>query len=549
MTTEPNNPTSNPAPTGSHPPPYEAPSSILIIGSGAFGLSTAWTLTQRPEFSQTRLTILDRSPEPGVFPARDAASIDSSRIIRADYADPAYASLASRASEHWRRKTTNPADDLGREGRYSESGLLLAADAGNGDTVRVLGGAEKTQDGNTDGKNKDGVAAPRTVPTALGYAKRSWVNALALAQREGRPLDSIRMLPSPRAIGHISGTGGEFADWGYLNEGSGWADAERCMDWLYRRVLATNRVEFVNGTAERLETASDGRVTGATMKPSAEDGESSRLSADLVIVAAGAWTPSLLDLQSQAVATGQVLAYMHITEEEQAKLEKIPVLLNMSTGHFIIPPCDGVLKVARHGYGYLNPKTVTSKPLGPHPSSNTKSEPTTTNTSKTDTNTNSRPQTISQPHTHLNDPTLAIPPEGEQDLRRALRRLVPWPALHDRPFFRTRLCWYTDTSTGDWIVDYVPGRQGSIFIATGGSGHAFKFLPVLGDSVVDCIVGRRPPEFADKWAWRGGGGALSRSDGNAAEEDVEESIATEDGSRGGRTGLILQEELDRASHD
>ncbi|KAF3358695.1 Solute carrier family 25 member 38-like protein [Verticillium dahliae VDG1] len=99
------------------------PSSILIIGSGVFGLSTALALALRPAYAKTEITVLDRSPEQGVFPSHDASSIDSSRIIRPDYADPAYSALAAAAHHHWRHSP------LGEDGRYTESGMALIADA------------------------------------------------------------------------------------------------------------------------------------------------------------------------------------------------------------------------------------------------------------------------------------------------------------------------------------------------------------------------------------------------------------------------------------
>ncbi|OTA80271.1 hypothetical protein M434DRAFT_228998 [Hypoxylon sp. CO27-5] len=459
------------------PEKYKAPDSILVIGAGVFGLSTALALTKRPEFASTSITVLDRSPEEGVFPARDASSIDSSRIIRADYADPAYSALAAEAQAHWRK--TDPSS-LGGEGRYTESGFILSAD--NGPML--------TKDGR---------------PTGIAYAKKSWINAMALAQAEGRPMSSVRMMAGPTYLSKLTGLG-RFADWGYLNEASGWADAEASMKWFYERVVATGRVKFVNGTAESLETdESTKRVTGARLK------DGSILSADLVIVAAGAWTPTLVDLSQQAVATGQVLGYIDLTEEEQEKLEKSPVILNLSTGLFMIPPRNRVLKFARHAFGYLNPKPVSKPPLG-IPGSSKPS-----------------PSLVSQPHTHLDDENISIPPEGEKALREAVRTMIPWPELQERPFSRTRLCWYTDTATGDWIIDYHPYWQ-NLFVATGGSGHAFKFLPVIGDRVVDSMMGKCPKEFKDKWKWKAVG-------------DVEKAIVTEDGSRGGQPGLILEHEL------
>ncbi|GAW13960.1 hypothetical protein ANO14919_033520 [Xylariales sp. No.14919] len=485
---------------------YKAPRSILIIGSGVFGLSTAYSLARRPEIpSDTPITIIDRSPEPGVFPARDAASIDSSRIIRADYADSAYAELAGEAHTHWRRDNDDPTS-LGGDGRYNESGLLLAAENGvDGATVR-----------------------PDGHPTGLGYTKRSWVNALALAHADGRSLETVRAMLSPFAIGKATGTGGEWADWGYVNTAAGWADATRSMRWLYDRVVETGRVAFVNGTAEALQTQTEKheqRVTGARLA----DGRS--FSADLVIVAAGAWTPTLVDLAGTAVATGQCLAYLRLTDEEQAKLAKIPVCLNLTDGCFVIPPRDNVLKIARHSYGYLNPQPLSHKPLGsPSPAA----------------------RVISQPQTHITDPSTTLPAEGASDLRRALRRMIPWPELAERPFFETRLCWYTDTPTGDWIIDYHPSYKG-LFIATGGSGHGFKFLPILGDKVVDCVLGKCPTQFREKWKWKGSveinGNAtrtMKRAEGGEQVDDdiaVELAVATEDGSRGGKPGLILRNEL------
>ncbi|KAI0863938.1 DAO-domain-containing protein [Xylaria cubensis] len=515
---------------------YEPPESILIIGSGVFGLSTALSLARRPEIpSGTAITVIDRSPEPGVFPARDAASIDSSRIIRSDYFDPAYTKLAGEAQAHWRRDLDDP-ESLGGDGRYHESGLLLAADSG-GD------GATTRPDGH---------------PTGLGYAKRSWVNALALAHSEGRPLSSVRLLPSAFAMGKFIRTDGEWADWGYLNTTAGWADAEKSMQWLYDKVVKTGRVTFVNGVVETLETqtgeppAKEQRVTGVRLS----DGRS--FSADLVIVAAGAWTPSLVDLAGQAVATGQCLAYLQLTDDEQAKLANMPICLNLTDGCFAIPPRNNVLKIARHAYGYLNPQPVSHAPLKSSSSTSPKDG------SGNEGSNKDKPaaKTISQPRTHITDPSISIPAEGASDLRRALRRMIPWPEVAERPFFKTRLCWYTDTATGDWIIDYHPSYR-NLFIATGGSGHAFKFLPIIGEKVVDCLVGRCPEEFREKWKWKGSVGISgniatassekgTESDGEHTqrqvenlEEDlaVEHIVATEDGSRGGKPGLILQDEM------
>jgi glycine/D-amino acid oxidase-like deaminating enzyme len=73
-----------------------APESILIVGSGLFGLSTAWSLTKRPFFDRTAITVVDDAN--GQFPPEDAASVDSSRIVRADYADQGQTATLRRVS-------------------------------------------------------------------------------------------------------------------------------------------------------------------------------------------------------------------------------------------------------------------------------------------------------------------------------------------------------------------------------------------------------------------------------------------------------------------
>lgn len=502
--------TSTSAPTSSALSP---PSSVLIIGSGVFGLSTAYALARRDGFSNTSITVVDRACGPSdggnstpVFPARDASSIDSSRIIRGDYADPAYAALATEALRQW-RKVDSP-DALGAEGRYSESGLVLVANAEPRalDTITAPSSAAADIGASL-------LEQHNAKKTGVDYVRASWENAVALGAQDPELASRIRLLPDADAIREAVGTGGTSGTQGYINRYAGWADAEKSMAWLYERVRRTNRVAFVSGTVTSLETTATA-VTGARLS------DGTVLSADLVILAAGAWTASLLDLSGQATATGQVVAYLPITDEEQASLSQMPILLNLTTGLFIIPPSNNVLKIARHAYGYLNPVTpIATAPLPP--STSAAGRP---------------PKPISYPRTDLTVPSAtSVPPEGHASLRSALREMLPaHAALHDRPFSRERLCWYTDTPTGDFVVSYHPAYGRSLFVATGGSGHGFKFLPVLGDRVIDAVEGRTPAEFADKWAWKERQG-----------EDGGQAVVTEDGSRGGVPGLVLDEEMGR----
>lgn len=463
------------------------PSSVLIVGSGVFGLSTAWALTKRPLFADTAITVVDHAG--GHFPPADCASVDTSRIIRADYVDAHYTALATAAQQEWWRHQGD--DELGGQGRYSESGLVLTAD-------------------------EPAAGAPAAgEKTGMYYTRESWRNVTEYAAKHGYAAERIKVLPDRDALNACLGTDTKPGDWGYLNTLSGWADAAKGMRWLYERVKATGRVEFVDAHVQQLESEGD-RVVGARLA------DGSVLGADVVVAAAGAWTGELIDLRGRVEATGHVLGYIDISDEELAVLRTQPVALNLSSGLFVMPPRERVLKVARHSFGYLNPATVhTALPLSPGRPRG--------------------PMVASRPATLRDGGPLRLPREADADLRRALRDLVPVKGLETRPWRETRLCWYADTRDGDWLVDWHPGWRG-LFVATGDSGHGYKFLPVLGDRVVECMLGRGGALGA-KWRWK------EVDDGDAAGREVDgrfRGLVTRDGSRGGSPGMLLGEELARA---
>lgn len=60
---------------------------IAIIGGGAFGLSTAFELSQQ---GYTDITVFERDAE---IPSRWSAANDLNKIMRAEYEDPWYTEL------------------------------------------------------------------------------------------------------------------------------------------------------------------------------------------------------------------------------------------------------------------------------------------------------------------------------------------------------------------------------------------------------------------------------------------------------------------------
>ncbi|KAF2133141.1 FAD dependent oxidoreductase [Dothidotthia symphoricarpi CBS 119687] len=434
----------------------EIPSSVLIVGSGAFGLSTAWALCRDPQFKNTAITVVDRQ----TFPTPDGSSIDTSRIIRPDYAAAPYTKLATIAQERWRT-------DFATE-HYHQVGLCITAS-----------GIEQT------------------------YVSSSLHNVRAIGT------DKIEVLDSGPEIARACGLEGK-DEWGsgstgYVNWSSGWADAEGAMIWLREEVEKLNRVKFIVASVKKLLiNHTTNTVSGVRLA------DSTHLTADLTILAAGAWTASLIDLRGICKATGQPICYMPISAAEEARLAPHPTLLNLSTGLFMIPPSNRLLKLARHGHGYLNPTTI------PHPESD---DPNNT-------------ITISLPHTHIDNPAQSVPREAQTQCRAFLTAIHPSLSTPSRPFTKTKICWYADTRDGDFLISYHPVYK-NLFVATGGSGHGFKFLPVIGEAIVRCVMGRTPEEFRGRWEW--------------PSERVGEELWRGDGSRGGPVGMVLSEEVARGA--
>ena len=70
-------------------------------------------------------------------------------------------------------------------------------------------------------------------------------------------------------------------------------------------------------------------------------------------------------------------------------------------------------------------------------------------------------------------------------------------ALADAPLVDARVCQYTNTANGDFIVDQHP-EAANLWLLGGGSGHGFKHGPALGELVAESVLGRQlvEPAFA-----------------------------------------------------
>lgn len=220
----------------------------------------------------------------------------------------------------------------------------------------------------------------------------------------------------------------------FYNTNAGWADAGKAISRLASRCAAAG-VSFItgpNGQVTDFEKNADGSIKNVLTV------NGNKVFGDRFICATGAWTASLVPAWNTMLAAGQVVGYLRLTPEETAKLRNMPIWFNFSTGFFCFPPHEGsgYLKTAVHGFGYTqqNENAAVSSPS---------------------------PSAVASRANF-------VPLDGEKRLLAGLRDI--FPELAKRGYERTGLCWYNDTPTGDFILDYHPEHK-NLFIATGGSGQ------------------------------------------------------------------------------
>jgi glycine/D-amino acid oxidase-like deaminating enzyme len=195
----------------------------------------------------------------------------------------------------------------------------------------------------------------------------------------------------------------------------------------------------------------DDRVKGIVL------GSAQRIFGDVVVVAVGAWTPYVLPFTQKFFrATGQPVFHLKPRQPELFAPERFPVFgADISTtGYYGFPLSrEGVVKIANHGPG---------REMSPESSKR------------------------------------AVALQEEQNLREFLSST--FSALADAPIVYTRVCLYCDTNDGHFWIAPDPARRGLI-VATGDSGHGFKFAPILGEIIADAVEGKSNP-LLQKFRWR-----------------------------------------------
>ena len=447
-----------------------SPKSIVIIGAGVFGLCSAASLASR--FPSARITILDKSAS---FPSASAASNDASRIVRPDYgSDALYTKWGLQAIQRWKEFNVREGEEV-----YKECGVLF------------LTKPESMQ-----------------MPPE-GSTKPAPYEAASFRTLQCPPFN-LPLLPihSPKIRRE------HFPFWaecalrsGYFNPFGGHVNAKRATELYLRRITKEHtNVQMRNGVevAELLYASSARRVCVGVRTAAAEV-----ISADLVVVAAGCWTPTLLpELATALCASAQPVVY--VRPHKQAASAN-PTLATRAAAASSAP------SIFASAPSQAIPASDLSVPSAALLSSSSSLRSTPFPVFSFDLSSlgfygfpvDSQSGLVKLGH---HGPGL-LSHGGPDAFRRTLnvaqlaefavfvREHMPHLWMHGE-IAEARTCFYADSFDGHWIIGAQPGVSG-VCVASGGSGHAFKFLPMLSEVIAPLLLGE--PEaapFADRFRWR-----------------------------------------------
>ncbi|EXJ92217.1 hypothetical protein A1O3_00767 [Capronia epimyces CBS 606.96] len=275
----------------------------------------------------------------------------------------------------------------------------------------------------------------------------------------------------------------EDSDWSMVTQclyspTAGWADSAAALQSVMQAAVDLG-VRYVDNGAAKVLFGEHGNCTGAVT----EDGRT--LTADRTILAAGAWIPLLLAESApdvpeihtgeRLIAVGAPMCAVKLSDEQLEKFKECPVnALLAPLAAECIPPGDKGLLKCTYDTGFSN-KVYHEK---------------------------SR-QEMSLPPSKISQSTWSqdIPQTLKDNLKSVKNELFGgW--VDDIEPESYRLCWDGFTLNQDWLICPHP-KADNLYVAGGGSFHGFKFLPVIGELVVQMIKGELDEEMTKRWAWDG----------------------------------------------
>ncbi|TID23853.1 hypothetical protein CANINC_003145 [Pichia inconspicua] len=393
--------------------------SVLIVGCGVFGLSTALELARKGK----HVCVIDKYEPPSPW----SAANDFNKIIRCEYNNKTYAKLAVEALHLWRsdplykksfkecgRLLVTPMNHKQRE-TFESEGIKNIQDLGEGLNYQYLTGSEEVA-------SRFSCFAENNIPNE----------------------QQVKFNPE-----------------------GGLGVSNKTLNDVYNLLKSLPNVRFYfgdNGTAVNIQRKNNGEAIITATSGLLH-------TASIVIIAAGANTGSILNLENQQSATGLFVTHIQLNKSEYMKYAGMPVVYDSEIAYFFPPDSKTkIMKLCVTGSGI---KRVVGDPH----------------------NANSQ---ISLPRYHNENPKDTIPLDLIPIIKKALIKYVP--ELQNHKLFGSKICWVADRENSNFLIDKVPNYS-NLYVATGDSGHGFKFFPNIGKYIVEMIDGNLDSNLKALWRW------------------------------------------------
>ncbi|OAA70500.1 sarcosine oxidase [Cordyceps fumosorosea ARSEF 2679] len=293
------------------------------------------------------------------------------------------------------------------------------------------------------------------------------------------PIDEVRR----RWNGIFATADFEDLDKVLFNPNVGIAEADKALAAVVQAGIDLG-VEYVVGEMDTLAFGLDGQCIGVTLK------SGSIFLADKVLMATGARTEPLLaqsapknkELHSgdRVLATGAVSFYAKLHGEKKARFASVPVLKNC------------LKSVKGEGMSILSDGTIKF------------------NCDMCFTNFQDFPATGERMSLPPSDPKYNTWTGAEfvdffKQRAQMTYKGIYGEEINDVEIESYRICWDASTPTHDFLITAHPHCDG-LYVATGGSFHGWKFLPVIGDYIADMMQGTLDKDYTERWAWDKVGG-------------------------------------------
>jgi sarcosine oxidase len=366
----------------------------VVLGAGAFGSATAYHLARRGE----PVLLVEQF---GLGHDR-GSSHGAARITRHSYADARYARIMPEAFRAWRE---------------------LEADAGETFYFRT-GGISLS-------------------PAGVDYVERT-ANSLAAVGVPHRRMTGREWKRLHPVFGIPDDTDTVFEpDAGLLSAGRAVA-----VQVSLARALGGDKTTVLENCAVRQIDLDGDRPTLLT--------DSHRISADRLVVTAGAWIGQLLpSLGERFQPTRQCVSYFRPTDPSPFAIGRFPIFIVKGAeplnAFYGMPDfLGGGVKVARHGGPNCDPDYVDRTPNA----------------------------------------------EDVAPIRQFLKGHLP--SLADAPLLASEICLYTMAPDEDFVLGPWPGRP-DVIVASPCSGHGFKFSCLIGRVLADLATLGETDTRCDAW--------------------------------------------------